>query len=166
MSEKKFSLYELNGIYLDILNNGADWDQEALQIAMESITDSIEVKVENYAKMIRHLEGEQLMLKAEEERISKRRKSLESQVKRLKEGMQLSMELTGKEKIKSSLFTIWIQESKSASVDVTNEKQLLKEYKIPGITIDKKQLLADLKAGKVVRGAKLQESSSKSVRIK
>lgn len=160
------SLYKLNGVYLQILNEGPDMDPDLFRDTMESIQDTIEVKLENYAKLIRHLEGEQKILKDEETRIAARRKSLENTVQRLKENMQLSMELTETPKVKSSLFTIWIQESKSASVEITNEKQLLKEYKIPEIKVDKKQLLADLKAGKVVRGAKLQESSSKSVRIK
>lgn len=164
--EKKISLYELNGIYLDILHNGSEWDEETFKMALDSVQGTIEEKVENYAKVIRYLEGEQEMLKKEEERISGRRKSLENQVKRLKEGMQLSMDLTETPKIKTPLFTIWVQESKSASVEITNEKQLLKAYKIPEVKADRKQLLADLKAGKVVRGAKLKESSSRSIRIK
>lgn len=166
MSEKKFSLYELNGIYLEILHNGADMDPEVFADTLESITDSIEVKLENYAKIIQHLKRESESVKLEEERLAKRRKSIDNQIKRLKENMQLSMDLTETPKVKTPLFTIWTQESKSASVEITNEKQLLKAYKIPEIKVDKKQLLADLKAGKVVRGAKLQESSSKSVRIK
>lgn len=166
MTEKKFSLYELNGIYLDILNNAADWDPAAFAIAVDSIQDSIEVKLENYAKLIRHLEGEAAMIEAEEDRLAARRKSLENRIRDLKENMQLSMELTMTDKIKSPLFTIWLQTSNSAAVEITNEKQLLKQYKSQEIKIDKKQLLADLKAGKVIRGAQLKESSSTSVRIK
>ena len=74
------------------------------------------------------------------------------------------MEVTGNERIKTSLFSIAVQNSK-ASVIVDTEK-LPKKYLVKKVTVspDKKSLYELLSEGKKIKGAALQENRSLRIR--
>lgn len=76
------NLYELSTNYLQIqemIMEGA----EGLEDTLESLNDAIEEKAVGYAKVIKNIEGQVLAIKEEEKRLAERRRSLESNIKRL-----------------------------------------------------------------------------------
>ena len=104
------SLYELKGQYLELLSmmeEGAD--EETIKDTLEGIEGEIEVKADNYARIIRQLESDANGLKTEIERMTDRKRALENHVSYLKNNLQDAMILTGKEKFKTELFSFGIQ---------------------------------------------------------
>ena len=158
------NLYELKENYLKVLEL-IEAGEENLEDTLESINDTIEVKAENYAKIIRNLEGNVNMLKAEVERLNSRKKSIEGNVDRLKENLKMAMIVTGKEKIKTGLFNITVANNPVA-LNVFDEN-LIPENFFTYETIKKmdKAAIKDLlKAGQVVEGAELTQG--RGLRIK
>ena len=158
------NLYELKENYLKVLEL-IESGEENLEDTLESINDTIEVKAENYAKIIRNLEGNVNMLKAEVERLNSRKKSIEGNVDRLKENLKMAMIVTGKEKIKTGLFNITVANNPVAL-------KVVDENKIPEIfftyetikKMDKATIKDLLKAGQIVEGAELTQG--RGLRIK
>ena len=146
---------------MEYLESGDVSDEEfkqALQDTLDSISDAIDVKSEGYVKIINQLTSQAKIIKEEERRLENKRKSLESNVKRMKEILYQEMEATGKTKIKTPLFSIWVQNN-PLSVDVIDESNIPNEYWKPqSPTLDKKLLLDDLKSGKSVPGATTKQT--------
>lgn len=104
------TLYELTGQY-DMLMNmlyDEDIDEEVLLDTLEGMEGEIEDKADNYAKLIRNITADVESIKAEETRLSLRRKTLENRIKNLKENLQSSMEFIGKTKFKTELFSFTV----------------------------------------------------------
>jgi len=158
------NLYELKENYLKVLEL-IEAGEENLEDTLESINDTIEVKAENYAKIIRNLEGNVNMLKAEVERLNSRKKSIEGNVDRLKENLKMAMIVTGKEKIKTGLFNITVANNPPA-VRVYDEELIPEKYfNIETIKkLDKTAIKDVIKSGGVVAGADL--TVGKGLRIK
>lgn len=159
-------LYELTSDYIkfneyanQVLESEdlTDDDLQMLIDTLDAINDSIERKVENTVKLMKNIEGDIAAYKAEEERLKKRRIVQENTYKRLKEYVQNMLEIAGIQKINAGLFKVRLQKN-PPSVDVFDERKVPDEYKIPqDPKIDSKKLLNDLKAGKVIEGAKIAE---------
>ena len=79
------------------------------------INDEIEIKADNYAKIIRNLEGSVAAIKAEQDRLAKKKASIEAGIKRLKNNLQESMIATGKRTFKTDLFSFNIQKNGGAA---------------------------------------------------
>jgi len=158
------NLYELTDSYLKVLEL-IEAGEENLDDTLESINDTIEVKAENYAKIIRNLEGNVNMLKAEIERLNSRKKSIEGNIDRLKENLKQSMILTGKEKIKTGLFNITVANNPVA-LNIFDESKIPENF-FTYETIkkmDKAKIKFLLKAGLVIEGAELTQG--RGLRIK
>lgn len=157
------SLYELTGIFKQI-NEMEGLDEETKLDTLDSIdwTDQFEEKVENTVKVIKNKEAEADQLKEEIDRLTKRKKSIENDVTRLKTGLQGAFEITGHEKVKGLLFTVTL--AKNQPSVVVDEELLPKKYFVQKLTPDKTTIKELLKAGKKVKGAVLQESRSLRIR--
>lgn len=106
------NLYDLTGDILklqDILESGEAVNTELLANVLADTTADYEEKIENYAKVIKNLSADVDALKAEEKRLTTRRKALENNIDALKGRMFDSMKATGNTKIKGSVFTVSIQ---------------------------------------------------------
>jgi len=140
------SLYELKGQYLELLSmmeEGAD--EETIKDTLEGIEGEIEVKADNYARIIRQLESDANGLKTEIERMTDRKRALENHVSYLKNNLQDAMILTGKEKFKTELFSFGIQ-SNPASVVIDDPTSIPAEFLIPQEPkVDKKSIKEYLK---------------------
>ena len=157
------NLYELSSAYQQIQSMIED-GQEGLSDTLESLNDAIEDKAVGYAKVMKNLDAQAKAIKDEEERLADRRKSLESNVKRLKESLEQSMINVNMKKIKTELFSFNIQKN-PPSLDVVNEKEIPESYFIPqDPKLDKKAILADLKNGVEVPGVGIKQSEG--LRIK
>lgn len=112
------SLYELTDDYLTLLEmaEDPDIDEQALMDTMEGIEGEIEIKAEGYAKVIRTLEGDAAACDAESKRLRNKKQTIENNIKRMKAALQMAMEVTGKRKFKTPLFSFNIQKNPAAVV--------------------------------------------------
>lgn len=159
-------LYELTENYLNLqeLLETEEVDQNLITKALDEVGGELEDKAENIAKLIKTLDVDINGYKAEEKRLADKRKSLENRVKSLKEYLDSAMKLTGKKKFKGQLFSFNIQKN-PPSVNVTDENIIPSKYYIPqDPVLDKKTLLADLKAGEEVPGAEINQTESLRIR--
>lgn len=156
-------LYELTGIFKQIAEMEGI-DEETKLDTLESIdwTEQFEEKVENTVKVIKNKEADVDQLKEEIDRLTKRKKSIENDITRLKTGLQGAFEITGHDKIKTLLFTVSLANNKPSVV--VDEDLLPKKYFIQTLKPDKTAIKELLKAGKKVKGAVLQESRSLRIR--
>ena len=166
------SLYDLTGDYAKFAEYMEQVElepemQEALEDALNNLGEDIEIKLENYAKIIKNFESDIAGLKAEEERLAKKRKAMENSIKHMKERMTIAMQQTGKLDIKGELFEFKVQANPPAVVmDVNYIEDVPEKYLIAqDPKIDKKKLAEDLKAGVELEGVAHLEASA-SVRIR
>lgn len=162
------SLYELTADWLTLYNmidDPEDWDEDTLIDTLEGIDGEIEIKAEGYAKVIKNLAAEAEALKAEEERLYKRRKVKENAISRMKASLQASMEATGKTKFKTELFSFNIQANAPALVlDVMEPTDVPKAYRKVTVDFDKTAIKDALKEGKKLKFAHLEQGSSLRIR--
>ncbi|HEM4684783.1 TPA: siphovirus Gp157 family protein [Streptococcus suis] len=157
------SIYELTGIFKQIAEMEGI-DEETKLDTLESIdwTEQFEEKVENTIKVIKNKEAEKKQLKEEIDRLTARYKSIDSDITRLKTGLQGAFEITGHDKVKTLLFTVSL--AKNQPSVVVDEELLPKKYFVITKKPDKNAIKELLNAGKKVKGAVLQESRSLRIR--
>ena len=137
------TLYELKENYRAVLDmmEDEDVDQGAILTTLEAISDTIDVKAENYAIVIKELQAEAEKLKKEEERLKRRRQTIENNINTMKLNLQEAMVLTDKRKIKTEHFTIGIQKNGGAlPVHIDNEDALPERFKVYTWKPDTEQL--------------------------
>lgn len=155
------TLYEMsaaaNQLY-ELLESG-EIDEQTMLDTMESIGAS--EKLEAYVHVQRQLESEIAGFAAEIERMEKRKAVLENHVKRLKQAQADFMRATGQKKATAGTFTLTMRENKSCVIE--DETLIPLEYmvEIPAsFKPDKKSMLAAMKNGAQISGAKLNVSYS------
>ena len=156
------NLYTLTDNYLRVLELAENGDD--LTDTLEALEDAIEDKAENTAKVIKQLEANADMLATEIKRLSERKTTTENNAKRLKVYLQEQLEKVGTDKIKGEIFTVAIQNNPQ-SVDVLDETIIPAAYFIEQAPkLDRKELLAHLKAGETIPGATVKQSRSLRIR--
>ena len=160
-------LYALGEMYLNVVDMIDDElpDQDILN-ALQTIEGQVEVKAGNIANLIKSLEWENQIIKEEEKRLEKRRKSRENTIDRVKGYLQETMIQMGIDKIKTPTRTISIQTNPPA-VQITDEDEIPGRFLtlIPEhYEVNKKLISEALKLGEEVKGAEL--SRGRSLRIK
>lgn len=161
----KNSLYELTEAWKSIqaLVDDEEIPFEQLQSAIENIDQALEEKADGYAKIIRMLEGEIAAIKAEETRLSGMRKAKENRIASLKKSLEEAMITTGKKKIKTTLFGFNVQRN-PPSVSVQDEDKIPEEYWRVQRSLDRREILADLRDGKEIPGAEIVSTESLRIR--
>ena len=159
------TLYEITQDYLQIqhMMEDPDLDPKTLADTMEGIEGELEVKADGYAKVIRNMESDISAIKAELTRLSDRKKTIEKNIQTLKLALQKAMEITGKTKFKTELFSFGVRNNAPAVViDEQYIENIPTEYlRIKEPEIDKTKLKEALKAGVDLEGiAHLEKSSS------
>ena len=111
------TLYELTEDYMNLLAlaEDPDIDEQAFMDTLDGIEGAIEVKADNYARVMRQLEADAAACEAESKRLKNKSKTIENNIKRMKQALQFAMQATGKTKFKTQLFSFYIQKN-SASV--------------------------------------------------
>ncbi|MBQ2085446.1 MAG: siphovirus Gp157 family protein [Oscillospiraceae bacterium] len=162
------TIYELTDEYVELLNmlEDPDIDPDVLADTMEGLSGEIEVKADGYAKVIAELNSAIAGLKAEIERLTNRKTTMENNVKYLKSTLQFAMETTGKTKFKTELFSFGIQKNPaSVVIDEPYLENIPDKYLIPqDPKIDKVKIKEDLKAGIDIGIAHLEQSQSLRIR--
>ena len=151
------NLYELTNfeeLLLEKLEAGED-----VADTLEAIELTVEDKLESYAKVIRTFESRSTVKQLEIKRLQDSARTDEEAVKRMKSIMQEYLQRTGKRKVETPLFKIWMQKN-PASVEVIDESLVPKEfYKIPEPQLDKSALKNALKENEVP-GVQLKQTES------
>lgn len=159
------NLFELTENYVKFFTmlEEADEVTEEMQEMADNLNVEIEEKCDNYAKMIRNLEADVEAFKNQEKIFNEKRKSAENKVKWLKQNLQASMELQGRKKVKTDLFSFNIQKN-APSLEITNEKNIDDSYYIIERKLNKKELLSDIKEGLIVDGVEIKQTESLRIR--
>lgn len=151
------TLYEMSAAARELLAllEAGEIDEQTVLDTMESIGAG--EKLEAYIHVQKELEKEIAGFKAEIDRMTERKKALESRVERLKAAQVQFMQATGQKSASAGTFRLTLRESKS--VEITDEAAIPAEYitVIPSSTRpDKKAMLAALKDGAEISGASLK----------
>ena len=164
MRALKMKIYEIPGALRELLDrldadpDTGEVDGEALAAYAEYTTAAAE-KLEGTACYCRELKAEAEAIKAEEERLAKRRKALENKSERLKADMMPALEAMGG-KVKGVMASLRI--SKTQSVTVFDIDALPDAFKrvVTKVDPDKVALKKALKAGEDIPGAALEDRQS------
>ena len=159
------TLYEVVQDYLTIqhMMEDPDLDPQTLADTMEGIEGELEVKADGYAKVIRNMEADIDAIKAEMTRLSDRKKTIEKNIQTLKLALQKAMEITGKTKFKTELFSFGVRTNAPAVVMdeqyIENIPERFLKYSEP--TINKVAIKEAIQNGEDLEGlAHLEQGSS------
>ena len=159
-------LYELKENYMKVLSMiDTEEDTRCIMDTLEAIQGEAEEKIESIAKMVKTIQADEAIIKAEEERLYKRREALENKRESIKNYLEDIMLTMNIDKVKTPILSVAIQNN-PPSIKLYYECTAMfpKEYEKVVYSLDKKKMLEDLKAGKVIQGAEIQQT--KGVRIR
>lgn len=162
------SIYDLTSSFQTLWNlmEEGTLDDEVLQEVFENTTEELSIKLEGYCKFIKNLESDIAGLKAEEERLAARRKTMENTIKRSKEAMQRAMNVAGEKKLPCGSFTVSLQKSPASVVlDVTDTSEVPPRYmRYPEPEVDKTKIKEELSNGVELSFAHLESKESLRIR--
>ena len=154
------SIYELTDQWKEVegmLYDG-ETDEQIILDTLESIDGEIEQKADNYAKLIKNMLSDAKILSAEEDRIRRRRQSIESRAKRLKETLQANLEYIGKTKFIPVLFSFSVSKNSGKQpLEITdNLDDIPGKFLIPQPPVVDKDKVRELLKEKEVEWAHLE----------
>ena len=159
------TLYEITNDYLQLMTmlEDPELDPQTLSDTMEGIEGELEVKAESYAKVMKNLEADVAGIKAEIDRLSERKKTIENNIKRMK----CSMETTGKTKFKTELFSFSVRNNAPKVVMdeeyIENVPERFLKYSDP--TINRTAIKEAIQNGENLEGlAHLEKSTSLTIK--
>lgn len=148
------TLYEMteNAKILYELLQAEEIDEQTLADTLEAM--GADEKLESYGKIIRQMQADADMFKAELDRLSAKKKSADNAVERMKKAVKDFMEAFGQEKAKAGAFSFYL--ASTQAVSITDEKRIPADYLIPQPDkIDKNGIKKALKDGVQIAGAEL-----------
>ena len=163
------TMRSLTGEWLTLYDmlSDPDADEQAIADTLEGIEGEIEIKADNYAAFIADLKADVEKIKAEENRLAGRRKTIENRVEKLKANLELMMRATGKLKFKTLLYSFGIQKNPpTVELETDDFGKIPSEYLIQSEpTVNRKQMLVDLRSGRDLTGiAHIAQSESLRIR--
>jgi predicted transcriptional regulator len=152
-----FTLYELTEEARELQDMIEEYPPETFSDTIESLQLMIEDKADSYAAVNQNITNEIAALKAEEERLSARRKSLESNQKRLKDAIKNAMEILGQNKIKTEKFTFSVSKNGGSQPIEVDAELLPDNYKKVIVEPDKELISKASESGIDIPGVKVLE---------
>lgn len=153
-----YSLYELAGVYTELLGRLEEMPEEAEEIyrQIEEINDAIGDRAEAYARIIVSKEQEAAGYDAEIKRLQELKKRAEGLVERLRGNLMAAMLAADAPKLHTSIGT-WALRTNPPSVKVLDAKRVPEEYTVPQPSkIDKKAIMAAYKeTGELIPGVEI-----------
>lgn len=156
------SLYDIGARYAALLDRmeSAEGD-EALDVLDElaMMDDELEVKAENYIRIIKDKEAEADGFKKEADRLTAKRQAAENVAKRLKQAMLDAMKLAGKTELPTSIGK-WKVQANPLSCEVLDINKVPQEWHIKcDDKIDKAGLIKHYKmTGELVDGCEFKQT--------
>ena len=159
------NLFELTENYVKFFTefDNANEITDEMQEMANNLNVEIEEKCDNYAKMIKNLEADVEAYKNQEKIFNEKRKVAENKVKWLKQNLQASMELQGRKKVKTDLFSFNIQKN-APSLEIRDENNIDDSYYVIERKLNKRELLNDIKEGLIIDGVELKQTESLRIR--
>lgn len=152
------NLYELNAAIEACIDEETG---EVLVDELEELAIERDTKIENIACWIKNLAAESAALKAEEERLNKRRKTADNRILRLKEYLGATM--GPDEKMKTARVVIGHHKSEGLVIaDGTDLPEEFLKYEAPKPM--KAEIKKALKAGREIDGCSLVQNISITIR--
>lgn len=163
------TLYELTEEYQRLLDMAEDpeCDLEVFKDTLEGLDYEIEEKADGYAKVMQELKNRVAFLDSEIDRLTDRKKCIAENIDTMKRSLENAMNITGKRKFKTDLFSFNIQKNPASVVmDEQYIENIPEEYLIEQEPkINRAKIKEDIKAGKDLEGiAHLEQSEG--LRIK
>lgn len=151
-------LYEINGdirLLWEMYENG-EIDVQTYKDTIESL--GMETIVEEHVKMIRNAESNAEKLIEESDKLRVKAEAEKKKAETAKNLVINFLDAIQEKKISAGIFRV--SKCVSKSVDITDISVMSEIYLVPQPPkADKKAILADLKSGKEISGAKLKESA-------
>lgn len=139
-------------------------DEQLLNDTLESINDALEDKADGYVSVVKSLESDNKAIDEEIKRLQQRKTTNKNGIGRLKESLKVSMEATGKTKLKTVLNSYNIQNN-PPSLNVIEEKHIPSDFWLSQAPkLDKKALLKHIKENDDVDGVEIKQTQSLRVR--
>lgn len=160
----EMTLYKIADEFAQLVE--ADELPEDAEQRLDELTHALEVKAQNIIAISEKMQNFVDYCKAEEDRISAKRKAVENRIKWVKGYLQNCMEAAGAMVIETGTRKIALQKS-PPSVDVQDEVSIPARYfiTIPAtVQLDKKAVIEALKSGEEVPGCQLKQSYHLRVR--
>lgn len=158
-------LYEINDSYYKWLEKVQENEGELtpeMLTEIDCIERNFEEKGEAYAVLIKTLNAEAELFKAEKDRLAERQKQKENLAERLKERLAESMRILEKDKFETTKCKVSFRTS--TAVNILDEALLPKKFFKIVKTPSKADIKEALKSGLKVKGAELVEN--KNIQIK
>lgn len=134
---------------------------EQLQDTLDMISDDFRVKAENVAIVIREIEAQSAALKAEAERMTERKKSLDSKVESLKDYLRFNMEATGIVKVNGKLLSVTLGAPSEIVVVPEDAVDLPEKFQNHTVSANKALIKYVLKSGQEVKGCAIMNGKAK-----
>lgn len=158
------SLYKLSQAYREVRDND-DADPQTIADTLDSIKEPLKDKSDSIAWIIDQLQSDSKTLKDKAKEFNEIARHKQNRADWLKQYLKDSLDLAGIKKMQTDNHVISVRNFKASTV-VDDESKLPKIYVIEHTEYkpDKKALYQDLKAGKEVPGAHLEENRKAVIR--
>lgn len=158
-----YDLSEQYNVLAEMLEQDAD--NEALKTMLDGTGDAFDAKAESIAKLMKSKIAEHDTVMAESKRLAERAAKMAKEIDWLENYLETEMIRTGKDKVRSNLFSISIVKC-PPSVNVLNEAEVPEVYiKAKVVTsIDKQSILERLKAGDEIPGVQLAQRQTLKIK--
>lgn len=165
------NLYEITGAYIDLQNQieAGDIPEEAIVDTLEAVEGMFEEKIDNTACVIKNLTAQAKAIKAEEEALSQRRKTLEGSCDRLKDYIRDAMSSAGKNKVETSRNSVRVG-ALSESVKVVDVEALKtrndvwRPYSYTASNVNKESVKKLLAAGEDIQGVEIKRTARLTIK--
>ena len=155
LTEEVYRLYEFA--------EDPDVDDEVFKDTLDALTGDIEVKSDGYGKVIRQLEADQKAIESEIDRLERRKDTIKNRVRTMKESLQAAFTALDIQKMKTDLFTIYIQKN-APSVIIDDPESVPDEYFKVKKELSKTTIKEAIEAGEDIPFAHLEQSESIRIR--
>lgn len=158
------NIYEISSDMLklqEMLEN--DPESQYVKDTLEALAGELKLKCGAYCRVIKNMEANLEGYKNEIDRLTKRKKTLENSIQRLKDALLQSMQATGINKIEDDVFTVAVRNNAPKLPSNLDINQVPIDFIIERqYDVDKRGLLQAIKNGEV-EGIALEQT--KSLRI-
>ena len=160
------TLYQLQEDYLALMQLAEEQDikEEVFIDTLESIEGAIEIKLENYAKIIKNLAATAEAAKKEADRMNNLAAVSNKRIHHLKEAMRTAMISTGKDKVRTDLFSFALQGNPVKMIIDDEENIPIEYYTAQDPKLDTARLKEDVKRGLRINGVRLVQETGIRIR--
>lgn len=156
------TLYELTNEYKRLYDMAEEMDLSPydLKDTLDGMDEQLSEKADGYGKVIRQMESDSDAIDAEIKRLQGRKKTIKSNINRMKSFLKIAMDEAGKKEICGELFKFKIRKN-PPKLEIPNESLVPKEFRIPQPDkIDKRAIMNEIRASGPVDWAEIVREES------